>query len=624
MRNLLSIAFLTLSLLLLAQSGQKPKWGKVTNEELNYQSVSFEKEAPAVVLFSEGKTNIESTFTTSVYKRIKILDERGIEAANQELIYYKGSGKESISKLKAQTINVENGVTKVEQVGKNAIFDVNLNEYYNAVRFTFPNVKVGSILEFEYELYDSNMYFIDAWRFQDVYPVLYSNYELYNRSSLDYTILLIGSKTKTINSASKWTLTNLNSYGHSDFLYNPKDMSERVTLQLKGYVERQKVYNGTTMYKSVLASWKDLNKELAESHSQKKNPGLAKDIAASIPNGATEVETLKNVHDYFKSNFQWNGYYSIYGKLSNRDTYNAKSGNTADLNLLLNSVLLSKNFKTEIVALSTRGNWKIVVSYPYLGQFNTICNLVTLSNGGVVFMDASDLSNGLGYMGLNNYNLVGLLVDPKNEEFVNLNQQLSEYQSNQVYFFKDGKFHLTRTDKKNGFFTEKPKETQKGVKDILEVRNALDLLTDVSDKEVKEDGKYQLSRIKGETVAINDAQIIGIENPLKQVVARYQLKEEKRTQVLEFNFPFHYMGTVVVDVPEGYKVERPTDFEANHKLGNNEMVYYQKAEMKGDKLHIQYEFFISRAFFDKQFDQIKNFFRLANLEANKSVFLKKK
>src|SRR5690606_1134687 len=105
--------FLLLTLVILnqvqAQLNPKTKWGNVSQAEIDYKEVSFEKDAPAVILFEEGSTSVLSGLYTKIYKRIKILNEKGIDAANQELMYFSFQATESINNLKGQTINIEDG-----------------------------------------------------------------------------------------------------------------------------------------------------------------------------------------------------------------------------------------------------------------------------------------------------------------------------------------------------------------------------------------------------------------------------------------------------------------------------------------------------------------------------------
>lgn len=87
MKSLFSIVFCIFYIFNYGQVNPNTKWGKVTQEEVDYSQVSFAPEAGAVILYEEGKTRIENSFETKVYRRIKILNEKGLEAANQEFRY---------------------------------------------------------------------------------------------------------------------------------------------------------------------------------------------------------------------------------------------------------------------------------------------------------------------------------------------------------------------------------------------------------------------------------------------------------------------------------------------------------------------------------------------------------
>lgn len=626
----LLIITLLLSFTSNAQINTKTKWGEVSQAEINYNQVLFEKEAGSVILYEEGKTSISTTFNNSIYRRIKILNEKGIESANQEILYYSHKNLERIGSIKAQTINIENGVTKIYPVAKNDFYDVNVNEYYNTKKFTFPNVKVGSIIEFEYTFQDDKLYMIDAWRFQHDLPTLYSKYKISNDSSLDYISLMIGdkivnySKQKDTKQLNEWALTNLPSFKTLSFLYNPEDMAERIVFQLKGYYGGNGSAFGGSSYKDAIGNWKDLSKEMEDDYKYKANGSFVKNIANSIANGKDEKETLLNVYNYFKENYKWNRFTAINPRLSNRDLDKEKIGNAADLNLMLNTILKEKGLNSEMVLLSSRTNGKIINSYPYLGQFNIVINMVTLSDNSVYLIDASDLVNDLGYMPLRNYNHMGFLINTQNPSFVSLNQPLSESHSTQVYKFKDGKLNLVRNDKQNGYFKIKNKENQEGTLEYNPVKNSLDVLMNERKKDVKDDDeKYEITKTLYESEGGPNSTFIGIENPLKQVIAQYRLDEENRERPLEFDFPFYYKTDVVVNIPDGYKIEIPNNFKSHNELKSKEMIYFQNAEIKENKLIFHIEFYMKKSIFTGNYKEVKSFFEKSNLDASKTILLKK-
>lgn len=613
--------------LIFAQSGKKPKWGEVSEEEMNYNSVIFEPDAGAVVLYEEGRAVIGNAFDTHVYKRIKILNERGMEAAEQQLRYYTYKNLQSYRKLKAQTLNVENGKTVAYPVDKKSFFDNDINEYYNVVKFTFPNLKVGSIIEFEYDFHDETMYYVDAWRFQNAYPTLYSKYEIENKSILDYISVAVGDKIVEYSqkrpTTTSWVLSNLPGYSSLDFLYNQEDMAERLVFQLRGYSKQEGMYNKETHYKSVLAEWKDLTKQMAEKYTSQKNPGYAKEIAASIPDGTDETETLKNVYEYFKKNYTWNRFVSIDPFQTGRETGKTKTGNSADLNLLLNTVLAAKGFEAEMVLLSTRSHGKIITSYPYLRQFNNSANLVRLPNGNSFLIDASDMKYELGFAPLRNYNDLMMEAKEGNDSFFMINPPLSEFGSLQNYVFRDGKFLYTKTDRMSGYFKYLEEEGSKGEVTATALSSALEFpFTEIKKDKADRDG-MELLRVSYESDEIGGNSFFSVQNPLISVLPLYKLTENKRQRPLEFNFPFLYKTDVSIEIPPGYKAEIPTGYDSDRGFGSADMQFVQKAEVKEGKLLIHTEFYIGKPSFSNSYTHIKSFFETVNLDVSKGILIKK-
>ena len=612
-----------------AQLNPKTKWGDVSQAEWDYKEVPFEKEAGAVILYEEGHSTIANNFQTTIYRRIKILNEKGIEAANQEIMFYSEKNLELIRSIKAQTINLENGKAQKYPIDKNGFFDVNLNEYYSTKRFAFPNVQVGSIIEFEYTLEDNKLYMVDAWRFQHELPTLYSRYKITNQSTLDYTSLMIGEKTvafskqKNAKTLDEWMLTNLPSFKTIPFLYNPEDMAERIAFQLVGYYGSSGSAFGGYSHKDAIKNWKDLTKEMNEVYKSYSNLSFVNELANSIPDGKDERETLQNVYGYFKENYKWNRFTAIHPRISNRDMEKARNGNAADLNLMLNSFLKAKGFDVELVLLSSRNNGKLITSYPYLRQFDLMVNLVTLKDGSKWLVDGSYMENDLGYMPLRNYNHFGLvLTDEAN--FVSMQPPVSEFNSVQLYTFKDGKFNLMRTDKANGYFKQPEKTETKGIMDFSPVMNSMDLLMNEikTEKRVSEDG-YELTRTTFDSGLFNNPAFINIANPLRGIVQFYKLEEPTRERSLEFNFPFYYKADVVIQIPEGYSAEIPVHFKSHNELKNKELIYYQTAETKDGKLILHVEFYLGKSVFSENYKEVKSFFEKANLDTAKTILIKK-
>lgn len=604
-----------------AQINPKTKWGDVSQAEIDYKQVPFEKDAGAVILYEEGGILISDIISEKkVYKRIKILNQSGIEWANQELIYYSHEGKTRISGIKAQTINFENGEKTISSVDKKSIFEVKINDYYDSYKFTFPNVQVGSILELEYYITEKNFFYLEAWKFQHQIPTLYSAFSFSNNSFIDFRSILIGDKivrsSRGKTNPTSWIIHDIPSFNKIQHVYNPEDASEQVIFQIQGYIANSYRMKENSEYIETIGSWMKLNEQKEKELNFLQNPNLVKEL--SIKSDKNPIQHLKNILNYFKSNFTPDGYTTISPKKNNRQVIDSKIGNVAELNLLLNTILEENGFDTKLLMISTRKHGKLITSYPYLGQFNALINLVTLKDGSTFFIDASGLQYELGFPPLENNNHLALILDREKEQFINVMPQVSEYYSNQNFAMVDGKFMLTKTNKYNGYFNEKT------VNSIDEIANGINI--DFSEKSKSASTLIENKYLGQKTVFQSESEsqsFYTIQNPLNKIISNYKFDEQFRERALEFNFPFYYKILVSLKVPDNYIVEIPQNFNIKHEAVNQELIYFQKAEIKEGILIYTIEFLIKNSIFDEQFVEVKKFFERINLDANKSILLKK-
>src|SRR5690606_22911022 len=125
---------------------------------------------------------------------------------------------------------------------------------------------------------------------------------------------------------------------------------------------------------------------------------------------------------------------------------------------------------------------------------------VKASDGTLYLIDASDMTFGLGYAPLQNYNYSGLLVDPQKEAFIELTPPISDYQSTQTYVVKDNHFAITRIEKRSGYFRQQDRKIPAGVIKYNPIANSLDLRTNEINSQTKDAEDQQMERIQSETV----------------------------------------------------------------------------------------------------------------------------
>jgi len=109
---------------------------------------------------------------TSVHERIKIYNKDGFEYATvKERLYQSNDGNENLSGLKAYTYNLENGAIVKTKLKNSDTFSNELSKYYKEKKFTMPNLKEGSVIEYTYKLISPFSYTIDEIVLQYDIPI---------------------------------------------------------------------------------------------------------------------------------------------------------------------------------------------------------------------------------------------------------------------------------------------------------------------------------------------------------------------------------------------------------------------------------------------------------------------
>ena len=140
---------------------------------------------------------------TKVKTRIKIYKKEGYKWADQSQKYYiDGSSKENMRFSDAVTYNLVNGKIEKTKLKSDGDFDEKINKYWGRKKITLPNVKEGSIIEFEYTLQSPNVSTIDEWYFQEEIPVNYAEYTTKIPEYFNYNTRFKGFVTPKIESSS--------------------------------------------------------------------------------------------------------------------------------------------------------------------------------------------------------------------------------------------------------------------------------------------------------------------------------------------------------------------------------------------------------------------------------------
>ncbi len=169
--------FLLPSLVFADNFRSKPpiKWGKISEEEKQLSVVDYEPDAPAVILCDYGTIEISNRSFYRRHVRIKILNKKGLKHTTIEIPYQYKNKYDDVQQIKAQVLHVKRkGKIETREVNYKDIKDIQIGEYTAVKRITFADAKVGSIIEYTYEIASMDFVTLDDWVFQNELPTLWS------------------------------------------------------------------------------------------------------------------------------------------------------------------------------------------------------------------------------------------------------------------------------------------------------------------------------------------------------------------------------------------------------------------------------------------------------------------
>lgn len=385
-------------------SAQPRKFGKIDASEFNSYNPEYDSTMSAVVLFDKGEVIVNTNFhfTIEIHKRIKILNDDGLVYGDVELLYPKNQPK-NVFNIKANTYNLlPNGRIERKKLGKREIYTSDIGEGIALKKFTFPNLKAGSIIEYSYMRRLGGIFSVPDWQFHDYVPVLWSEIIMYIPVSLDYRLIFKGSDPLYINENKedmyfgltamryRFAKKDLPAIEDLPFLINRQDHLSGIKTQLVG------VFRDGAIVKSFLKTWEGIAKEVNKIEKfggQELNDEMKAKVDELVEGTSTAPEKIECLYNYVVKNFEWNGNHEVLTGKGIQATFNDKRGNTADLNLMLMEMLRYAGLKASPTLLSTRENGNVIIDYPLIDQFNMVVTTVEFSDG-TILLDASSGKRG--------------------------------------------------------------------------------------------------------------------------------------------------------------------------------------------------------------------------------------
>jgi hypothetical protein len=669
MRLLLVVAIIIIAKT--ATFAQKPpiKFGDVPIEEIQMKVYENDSSAAAVVLTDFGESTIEYSQSEGFQlifqriKRVKILTKDGLDQGDFSIqLYHDGDSDEKLINLKGITYNLENGKVVESKLKNDAQFKEKYSSNLNLVKFTMPNVKEGSVIEISYRVVSDFIFNFQDWEFQSTIPVVWSeyranvpeyyNYEKYMQGYLPVTVneqstspksIVITTNNRTDNggtgfssdkidymlNTNRWVVENAPAFKEEAYITSYQDFISKINFELSFTKFPNRPIN------KIMGSWEDINKSYVESSDfggEIKGNGFLKKTAdeVTVTINSPEEKALA-IHAFVRNNFTWSGSYRKFTENPLRKIFDDKKGSSAELNLLMGSMLEKIGLEVYPVLISTRNNGFIREMTPVSSQFNYSVILAKIGDKQYL-LDVTEKLLPFGMLPERCLNGKGFVVSKAGHSWVDLS---APERSRLIYSVEgklteeaslEGKLTLERT----GYFAARDrkqylaKEETEYVKNLTDVHQIEVLKSEFSNakelansfKEVHDVVATDRANVASNTIYFNPVFFNKVkENPFKS---------EDRKYPVDFGLSFDQMYILKLTIPDGYVVDEAPQPKVIGLPGGAGRFTYSFTQM-GNTVSLINNLQINKSVFNQdEYASLREFYNQVVAKQAEQVVLKKK
>lgn len=615
------------------------EFGSLSNVDLNFNSYEKDSLADAVYLYEYGDNYFEVRdnriwLITKYHAKIKVLTLEGIDQSIIEVPYYHtDKSTEKINDLKALTHNsgISMGVKKSE------IFDIDVSENWSEKRFTFPNVKVGSILEYTYEIQSPFHFNLKGWDFQSDIPKIYSEYNARIPGNWVYNRALIGERKLDFNEAKvkkycfsipggtneascevlKYIMKDIPAYEESEeFMLSSNNYKSRLEFELSEY----KMFRGGT--EKFTKTWKDVDTEFKTdkdigSQLRKRN-FFEKNVDPTLFTVGEPLDRAKKIYSFVQNHFTWNEKYGIWHNNRVKDAFEEKSGNVAEINIALINLLNARGFNANIMLMATRKRGLPKKTHPVMTDFNYILAKVDI-DGVTYLLDATERNLPFGMLPYRCLNYYGRVMDFDKESY--WYDIIPEGRNNQS---------VRMQIKLN------PKERKmEGILDLINAGYQSVSRRDLLESMSREKYLEEFEKTIGNEFYVNSYAIKDEYSGEKKLVERFEFDVEegfqasniylnpflfkffdknpflstRRSYPIDFGFIRNYEYFLNVEVPKGYRLKELPKSKNIALPDNLGAIKFNINENASGTINMVFSFALNSTHFDSQnFEMIRDFF----------------
>ena len=394
-------------------------------------------------------------------------------------------------------------------------------------------------------------------------------------------------------------------------------------------------YRFNNVEKDVMGNWNNVSELLMKNENfgasvERYNGWLNDDMKTIVGTASNDLEKANKIYAYIRDNFTCNDYSSMYMDNPLRTVFKNRTGNVADLNLLLIAMLRQQDIKADPVLMSTRSNGFAHETYPLMERFNYVIAEMIIS-GKHYYLDASRPELGFAKLPVDCYNgaarvistqprpvyfFSDSLVEKKNTSVLIVNKDNGEMEGNVISTMGyNESLNIRRTirDKRKNEFIKTLKSSYSSDIHLKEIE--VDSLTNL---EVPLQLKYNF------VIDKNNQDIIYLDPIMSESYQSNILKAAERHYPVEMPYTRNETYVMSMEVPEGYVID---ELPKSAKVSFNENVgFFEYIVVKTEtSIQLKSRVVLKKAnFAPEDYNSLRDFFSFIVKKYSEQIVFKKK
>jgi hypothetical protein len=661
-----------------AQDKLPIKFGKVNLEDFNVQSPLIDSNTNAVVVAELGKSEFIANTNDLTFslifrqkRRVKIINKNGFDAATVTIPLYKGNNgnEEKLDDLTAYTYNIENGKVIATKLEKASVFTEQQSKNWIYKKFTFPNLKEGSIIEYSYQVKSDFFFNLQSWVFQGQYPVLWSQYEAGIPEFYKYVILSQGYQPFFINKVDEsftsfsfvehverqggglgtpsvsssmnsfkvdgridyhtWVMRNVPALKEEPFTTTIRNSIAKIEFQLN-----QVAFPNSAPH-NYMESWQKVSEELMKDENfggpiSRANNWLDDDVNSIVKNASTSTEKIKKIYEHIRDNYTCSEHNGMYVRKGLKEVVKNKNGTVADINMLLIAMLRTQKITADPIILSTRNHGFTHEFYPLMERYNYVIAQVT-DGDKIIYLDATEPRLGFNKLPLSVYNGHARAITNDAVPVYFVADSLTESDNIMVFIANDEKDGVTGSITNNpGYYHSLDVRNKLAKTSLDEYKKALvqSAPEDIELEEVNIDSLKLLDlpvsiKYNIKLKAFGDADIVYFNPLLGEATKRNPFTAAERFYPVEMSYTVDDFYIFSMEIPKGYKVEELPK-SARVMLNENEGMFEYLISASENNIQMRRRLLLKKAnYANDDYQTLRDFFGfVVSKEAEQIVFKK--